>query len=123
VATPPPVVAPAAPAFNAQTCRASVGPARTTGATSSKDLVLSNAAATWTQCAQRSLKERPSAPLAVTVHLAFIDKGFRSATCAACPSALAACIQATRPPVSLNIRGGDITGEPSFDVPLTITCD
>jgi hypothetical protein len=116
-------VVPAAPAFNPQTCKASVGAPRTTGATNSRDLALNGAAATWTKCAQRALKERPSAPLSATVHLAFVDRSFRSATCAACPGALAACIQATPPPVSLNIKGGDITGEPSFDVPLTITCD
>jgi hypothetical protein len=115
--------APAPPAFNPQTCKASVGAPRGNGATSSKDLVLNGAAATWTQCAQRSLKERPPAPVSATVQLLFVDKAFRSATCAGCPGALAACIQKTRPPVSLNVRSGDMSGEPSFDVPLTITCD
>jgi serine/threonine-protein kinase len=124
--SPPPVVVPAAPAppaFNAQTCKATVGAPRGNGATSSRDLTLGSAAATWTQCAQRSLKERPPAQLSATVRIIFNDRAFQSATCAACPGALATCIQKTRPPVSLNIRGGDITGEPTFDVPLTITCD
>jgi serine/threonine-protein kinase len=116
---------PALPAFNATTCRAAAGAIRSTGGTSAKDLTLNGTAAAWTACAQRSIRERPSAPISGNVHLAFTDNGnFRGASCAACPAPLAACIASStgRTAVYKN-RSGDVTGDPAFDVAITVTCD
>jgi serine/threonine-protein kinase len=126
---PPPVPAaptpPPAPAFNPQTCRAQHGQVRSTGATNAKDLTLNGTAGAWTSCAQRSIHEKPSAPVTGSVHLSFTDNGaFRGATCAGCPAALAQCIASTtKPTVRLKITGGDVTGEPGFEVPITVTCE
>jgi serine/threonine-protein kinase len=121
-ATPAP---PPAPAFNPQTCRATPGTVHSTGATNSKDLAMNGTAAAWTSCAQRSIHEKPSAPISGSVHLSFTDNGaFRGASCAGCPAPLAQCIaSSTGRTVALRIRGGDVTGEPAFDVPVTVTCD
>ena len=126
-APPAPVapVAPAAPAFNPMTCRATAGQIRSVGGTNAKDLTLNGAAAAWTACAQRSLHEKPSAPISSSVHLAFTDSGgFRGASCAGCPAPLAQCIAAStgRTAVYKN-KSGDVTGDPAFDVPITVTCD
>jgi len=124
---PAPAPAPAAhaPAFNAATCKATLGTARGSGATNAKDLTLNGTAAAWTACAQRSLKERPGGPISSVVHLMFSDtRAFRSATCTSCPPPIASCIaSSTKGTVSVNFRGGDVTGDPVFDVPLTIVCD
>jgi len=125
---PPPQAAPAAPApppFNPGACRAATGTVRSSGATNAKDLSLGSAAQAWTSCAQRSIKERPPGPLAASVHLRFSDSGvFQSASCAACPPAMQQCIaQNTKSAVRLTFKGGDVTGEPAFDVPLTVSCD
>lgn len=126
-AAPPPgtPAAPAAPAFNPQTCRATAGEVRSTGATNRKDLTMTGTAGAWTACAQRSIHEKPAAPIRGTVHLSFSDNGaFRGASCAECPPSLAQCIgSTTQRTVALKIRGGDVTGEPAFDVPLTVACE
>ena len=124
---PPPVapVAPAAPVFNPMTCRATAGQIRSVGGTNAKDLTLNGTAAAWTACAQRSLHEKPSAPISSSVHLAFTDNGgFRGASCAGCPAPLAQCIAGStgRTAVYKN-KSGDVTGDPAFDVPITVTCD
>jgi hypothetical protein len=127
IVAPPPVPAPPlpAPAFNPQTCRAQPGAVRSTGATNAKDLTMNGTGAAWTGCAQRSLHEKPGAPITGSVHLSFTDNGaFRGATCAACPAPLAQCIaSSTKPTVRLKITGGDVTGEPGFEVPITVTCE
>ncbi len=89
-----------------------------------KDLTL-NAIPAWTACAQRSIKEKPSGPIPATVHLRFNDnRAFLGATCNGCPGALAQCVAtSTKGHASVNFRGGDVTGEPSFDVPVTFSCD
>jgi hypothetical protein len=59
------------------------------------------------------------------VHLAFTDNGsFRGATCASCPAPLAQCIATStgRTAIYKN-RSGDVTGDPAFDVAITVTCD
>jgi serine/threonine-protein kinase len=127
-ATPPPPVVPVPPpvaAFNSQTCHAVVGTARSNGAVNSRDLSMSGTPAAWTACAQRTLREKPSAAIVASVHLSFTDnRAFRGATCGSCPIALGQCIAtSTQRTVSINIRGGDVTGEPAFDVPVTFTCD
>ncbi len=122
---PPPPAAPAAPAFNPMTCRATAGQVRSVGGTNAKDLTLNGTAAAWTACAQRSFRDKPSAPISGSVHLAFSDSGaFRGASCAACPAPLAQCIGSStgRTAVYKN-RSGDVTGDPAFDVPITVTCD
>jgi hypothetical protein len=79
----------------------------------------------WTACAQRSIKDKPNGPISANVRINFTDNGsFRGASCSGCPAPLAACIaQSTRNTVALKIRGGDVTGEPTFDVPVTFTCE
>jgi len=128
VRAPPPVVAPppvAAPAFNPATCRATAGPIRTNGATNAKDLTLNGTAGAWTACAQRSLREKPSAPISSSVHFVFSDSGsLRGISCAGCPAPLAQCISSsTGRTATYKNRGGDVTGTPEFDVPITVTCD
>lgn len=133
VAAAPPPAAPApaapapppAPAFNPATCRAQLGATHSSGATNSRDLRLNNTAAAWTACAQRSLRQRPSAPIAAKVRLIFTDNGaFRGATCTGCPPPLAQCIaSSTGRTVALRIRGGDVTGEPAFTIATKFTCD
>jgi serine/threonine-protein kinase len=123
VPTPPPP--PAVPAFNPTTCRATAGQVRSNGGTNAKDLTLNGTAAAWTTCAQRSLHEKPSSPITGNVHLAFTDNGsFRGATCASCPAPLAQCIATStgRTAIYKN-RSGDVTGDPAFDVAITVTCD
>ncbi len=118
--TPPP-----APAFNPQSCRASTGGVRTNAGASPRDLTMNGTAAAWTSCAQRALKERPGGPISAVVHMTFNDsRSFRGASCPACPPPLASCIAAsTQPTVSVNFRGGDVTGEPIFSVPITVLCE
>ena len=122
---PPPPVAPAAPAFNPMTCHATAGPIRSVGGTNAKDLTLNGTAAAWTACAQRSLHEKPNAPISGSVHLEFRDNGgFRSASCAGCPAPLAQCIAgSTGRTAAYKSKSGDVTGDPAFDVPITVTCD
>jgi hypothetical protein len=110
--------------FNAAVCKAQAGTPKGNGAVNAKDLRMTGTQAAWTACAQR-LKEKPAAPIAASVHLRFNDnKVFQGATCATCPSTVAQCIaQSTGRTVSLTIRGGDVTGDPAFDVPVTISCD
>ena len=86
---------------------------------------MNGTAGAWTACAQSGIREKPAAPVSASVHLNFSDNGsFRGASCAGCPGAVAACIaSSTGRTVQLKIRGGDVTGEPAFDVPVTFTCD
>jgi len=124
--SPPPTVAPPPPAavFNAATCRATTGAARSNGAVNAKDLNAASAAGAWTACA-RSLKEKPGGPISASVNVRFSDTGqFRGASCASCPAAIQQCVvNSARGSVSLKIRGGDVTGDPAFDIPLSISCD
>jgi eukaryotic-like serine/threonine-protein kinase len=118
---PPPLPA---PTFRSASCHATVGPHKSTSAYSAKDLTLRGADASLTKCAQTSIHEKPAAPLAAVVHLRFADRTLKTATCAACPRDLAACVQKAMPSVAqLTIRSGDATGEPEFDVPVTFTCE
>ena len=124
-APPPPTPAPPPPTpFNAASCRASTGGVRSNGAVNAKDLNASGAAGAWTACA-RSLKEKPGGPISATVNVRFSDSGqFRGASCASCPAAIQQCVvSSARTSVSLKIRGGDVTGDPAFDIPLSISCD
>lgn len=111
-------------AFNPATCHAQLGAPRSSGATSAKDLSLNSTASAWTSCAQRSIHEKPSAPIAANVRLLFTDSGvFRSATCTGCPPALAQCI-ATSTGRSVALKSRDATGEPpAFEVSATFTCE
>jgi serine/threonine protein kinase len=126
VPAPPVPVAPPpqAPAFNAQDCRAaSSGPVRSNGATNAKDLQVNNAVGTVTSCARSLLREKPGGPINATVQVRFSDSGqFRGASCASCPSALAQCVSGAGRGMSVKFHG-EVTGEPSFDVPMTITCE
>jgi serine/threonine-protein kinase len=126
-ANPPPPTAtpPPAPVFNPATCKAAVGAARGNGAANAKDLTMSGTAGAWTACAQSSIREKPGGPISATVHLNFSDNNsFRGASCAGCPPALASCVGSrTRGTVTFKPRGGDITGEIAFDVPVTFTCE
>jgi serine/threonine protein kinase len=120
----PPAPQPAA--FNAQTCRAATsGPVRSNGATNAKDLQVDNAVGTVTSCARSLLHERPGGPINATVQVRFSDSGqFRGASCvcASCSPALAQCVSGAGRAMSLRFHG-DVTGEPSFEVPMTITCE
>ena len=89
-----------------------------------KDLVgLPRAVGAWTACAKSGFREKPS-PTNATVMIRFDDSGrYRGATCSGC-GALAACVQSsTQGTVSMQNKSGDVTGEPSFDVAVTFTCD
>jgi hypothetical protein len=92
---------------------------------SAKDLSMKGTVDAWTACARSSIKERPASPIAATVHLQFTDsRQFRGATCAGCPAALNACVTSnTGRTVSLQFKSGDVTGDPSFDVGVTFSCD
>ena len=126
--TPPPATptAPPAAAFNAQTCRAAVGgPRSLNGAVNSKDIDIKAAPGAWTACARSSIHEKPNGPIVASVRINFKDtKAFTGASCAGCPPALGSCVAAATPRAAfLNVRGGDISGDPAFDVPVTFTCD
>ena len=110
--------------FNPGTCRASQGNVVPHGV-SMKDLSMRGTVDAWTACAKSSIKEKPPGPISGVVHLQFNDSGrFRGATCNGCPGALAACVaSSTGKTVSLQFKSGDVTGEPSFDVGVTFTCD
>ncbi|MDB5215288.1 MAG: Serine/threonine protein kinase PrkC, regulator of stationary phase [Myxococcaceae bacterium] len=123
---PPPVVPPPppAPVFNAQTCRATQGQVHANGSTNAKDLQPGNAVATVTSCARTLLREKPAGPIIATVQVRFSDSGqFRGSSCTTCPPALSACVGGAGRAMSVKFRSGDVTGEPSYDVPMTITCD
>ena len=127
-ATVPPPATPAPPppaAFNAQTCRAaSAGPVHSNGAVNAKDLNVNNAVATVTSCARNLLHEKPGGPINATVQVRFSDSGqFRGAACPACPPALQSCVSGAGRGMTVKFRSGDVTGEPTFDVPMTITCE
>jgi hypothetical protein len=94
------------------------------GATNAKDLQVNNAVGTVTTCARTLLREKPGGPINATVQVRFSDSGqFRGSSCASCPPALAQCVAGAGRGMSVKFRGGDVTGEPTFDVPMTITCD
>jgi serine/threonine protein kinase len=122
-APPPPAPAPPA-AFDSATCRASQGGIVPHGV-SAKDLSMKGTIDAWTACAKSAIKDKPKAPINASVHIAFTDsRAFRGATCAGCPSGLAQCIAAnTGRTVSLQFKSGDVTGDPSFDVNVTFTCE
>jgi tRNA A-37 threonylcarbamoyl transferase component Bud32 len=126
VPAPPPAVVtpPPAAAFNAQSCRVTSAPVHGNGSTNAKDLQVGNAVGTVTSCARSLLHEKPGGPINATVQVRFSDSGqFRGATCPACPPALQACVSGAGRGMSVKFRSGDVTGEPSYDVPMTITCD
>ena len=126
VPAPPPAVVtpPPAPAFNAQSCRVTSAPVRGNGATSAKDLNVGNAVGTVTSCARSLIHEKPGGPINATVQVHFSDSGqFRGSTCPACPPALQTCVSGAGRGMTVKFRSGDVTGDPSYDVPMTITCD
>jgi tRNA A-37 threonylcarbamoyl transferase component Bud32 len=126
VPAPPPAVVtpPPAPAFNAQSCRVTSAPVHGNGATNAKDLQVGNAVGTVTSCARSLLREKPAGPINATVQVRFSDSGqFRGSTCPACPPALQTCVSGAGRAMSVKFRSGDVTGDPSYDVPMTITCD
>jgi tRNA A-37 threonylcarbamoyl transferase component Bud32 len=123
-APPPPVTPPPAPAFNAQSCRVTSSSVRGNGSTNAKDLQVGNAVGTVTSCARSLIHEKPGAPINATVQVRFSDSGqFRGSTCPSCPPALQPCVSGAGRGMSVKFRSGDVTGEPSYDVPMTITCD
>lgn len=113
-----------APSFNPAGCKAHLGAPKGTGSVNAKDLRLNGTAAAWNTCAQR-MKEKPATPITTSVRLRFGDnKSFHGASCAACPPPVAHCIaQSTGKTVALELHGGDVTGEPAFDVPVTLSCE
>jgi hypothetical protein len=92
---------------------------------SAKDLSMRGTLDAWTACARSSIKEKPPGPIGATVQIRFSDsRAYRGATCAGCPGALAACVAtSTGTTVALQFKSGDVTGDPSFDVGVTFTCD
>ncbi|MBX3214899.1 MAG: serine/threonine protein kinase [Labilithrix sp.] len=127
-AGPGPTAAPApplAPAFNAATCRATLGVPKSASGYNAKDLTLRGADAAWTSCARTTLKERPAGRVAGTVRIRFNDnRVFRGAVCSGCTPALAQCIAtSTGKTASVSFKGGDQTGDPEFDVPVSFACD
>ncbi|AKU98536.1 Serine/threonine protein kinase PrkC, regulator of stationary phase [Labilithrix luteola] len=122
--TPAPTPSQAAPSFNPAACKAHLGAPKGTGSVNAKDLRLNGTAAAWNTCAQR-MKEKPATPISTSVRLRFGDnKSFHGASCAACPAPVAHCIaQSTGKTVALELHGADVTGEPAFDVPVTLSCD
>ncbi len=102
----------------------SLGGVSTNGAANAKDLSLRTQNA-WTACARSGIKDKPQGPVSAKVTIRFSDnRAFRGASCAGCPGAVAACIaQSTGPNVSVSFKGGDVTGDPEFVVPVTFTCD
>jgi len=120
-----PAPAPASPAFNPATCRATLGAPKSASGYNAKDLTLHGTDAAWSTCAASSIKERPASPIVGTVRIRFNDnKVFRGATCAGCTPALAQCVAAsTAKTASVSFKGGDVTGDPEFDVPVTFSCD
>lgn len=113
-----------ASSFNPAACKAHLGAPKGTGSVNAKDLRLNGTAAAWNTCAQR-MKEKPTTPITTSVRLRFGDnKSFHGASCAACPPPVAHCIaQSTGKTVALEPHGADLTGEPAFDVPVTLSCD
>jgi hypothetical protein len=90
-----------------------------------KDLALRGTDAAWTSCARTAIKDKLAAALTGTVRIRFNDnKVFRGATCTGCTPALAQCIaSSTGKTASVSFKGGDQTGDPEFDVPVTFSCD
>ena len=112
------------PAFNPATCKATLGQARSNGATTARSLQMNGTPGAWSGCAQRAIRERPAGPIAATVHIMFADtKAFRGASCVGCPPPLAQCIaNDTQRTVAIDFKG-EVTGEPAFDVPVTFSCE
>jgi serine/threonine-protein kinase len=126
--TPVPPVAPPAPApsaWSSASCRAALGAPKSASGYNVKDLALRGTDAAWTSCAKSAIKERPAWPISASVRLRFNDnKVFRGATCTGCAPALAQCIAAsTGKTASVILKGGDQTGDPEFDVPVTFACE
>jgi hypothetical protein len=58
------------------------------------------------------------------VHLRFSDtKAFKGATCLGCTTQLAQCVATQTHGATVNLRSGDTTGDPEFDVPVKFGCD
>jgi hypothetical protein len=85
---------------------------------------LNGAPGAWTRCAKSGISSRPGGPVSATVTVRYTDsRQFRGASCAGCPGAMAACVaQAGTAGMTVNF-GNEVTGEPVYTVPLTITCD
>jgi serine/threonine-protein kinase len=114
-----------APAFDPATCRAEQESVTAHGVALKELAGLSHAVDAWTACARTTLKEKPATPIHAAVNIQFHDaRAFRGATCSGCPASIAACVQSsTEKNVSLQAKSGDVTGEASFDVAVTFTCD
>jgi eukaryotic-like serine/threonine-protein kinase len=114
---------PPAPAFNPSRCVARAGAAKSNGAVAAKDFHPGDLSNAYTQCFRQSLSARPGGPIQATVQVRFDDNGrFRGATCAACPPAARRCVEAGSSHARVTFRGGDVTGQPAFDVPVTFAC-
>ena len=90
-----------------------------------KDLVgLGRALDAWTACARSTLGERPEAPIHAAVNIRFTEsRAYAGATCSGCPVAIASCVQSA---VASNVSladGSTVSGEPSFDVGVTFSCE
>ncbi|MBX3219263.1 MAG: serine/threonine protein kinase [Labilithrix sp.] len=118
-------VPPPAPAFNAASCRATLGAPKSASGYSAKALTLRGTDAAWTSCAKTAIEQKPAGRIVGTVRIRFNDnKVFRGATCSGCTPALSECIAAsTGKTASVGLKGGDPTGDPEFDVPVTFACD
>lgn len=122
--TPDPQPTPSS-AFNAASCRASVGAAKSVSGYNVKDFSIRSPESAWTSCVKSSILERPAAPITAAVRVRFnANKTFKAAMCNGCPPALAACVvSSTRALVSVNFKPGDAAGDPEFEVPVTFTCE
>jgi serine/threonine-protein kinase len=123
-APPPPAPTPAAPAFDPGTCRVATGAVRSPSGQSARDLGLGGAPGAWTQCARSGIQSKPGGPSSANVTIVFSDtRRLLSATCDGCPGAMKACVEGAARWTSFSPKSGDITGTPTFVVPLTIQCE
>jgi hypothetical protein len=120
-------VAAVAPPFDPTTCHARAGAPATDGSVASKDVHAAGYAAAVETCFQSAVRSS-GAPWrgAGKVKVSFDDtahfKGV-SASVAGASDALVSCLeQSARQNVTLQVRGGDITGEPQIAIPVTFTC-
>jgi serine/threonine-protein kinase len=126
-APPPPTTAAPQPPFDPTTCHARTSAAATDGSVASKDVHAADYAASAESCFQTALRGTGTPWRgAGKVKVSFDDtahfKGV-SASVAGAPGALVSCLeQSARQNVTLQVRGGDITGEPQITIPVTFTC-
>ena len=117
----PDVAAPVTPAapFSAAQCTATAGSPHSNGAVNANNLRGFDASM-FSACAKQ-LREKP-ADGAARIVLQFSDDGRqKSASCATCNPAIKACVEQRAKPMKLVIQG-DVTGDPAFEIPLTVSC-